>query len=250
MSNVHVKHQNWLVCDSAGLSAYLEGMHSNFFLLTHFERSGFLGSSNNVHLHLLGTAHAQEDHLYYAHCFNCIMASCCGVIIKCWFQCLLICMLAQEAQEVHGEVCSLDFVRCLCDIYQRKFQYMDLWPLACILDYQRTLQCLHGCCSYRGTAFVNVAEFCLKKKAGIFVVNNHAFQWNDQSSKTSELRDTLTQPFNSASTHQYCFLLWQKKPFHQNVFTQLFIKLNQSRRIILYIFTQLICKFSPVKGTW
>jgi hypothetical protein len=32
--------------------------------------------------------------------FNCIMACCCGVLFKCWFQCLSICALAQEAREV------------------------------------------------------------------------------------------------------------------------------------------------------
>jgi len=32
--------------------------------------------------------------------FNCFMASCCGVLCKCWFQCLSICALAQEAREI------------------------------------------------------------------------------------------------------------------------------------------------------
>lgn len=35
-----------------------------------------------------------------ARSFNCFMASCCGVLCKCWFQCLSICALAQEAREV------------------------------------------------------------------------------------------------------------------------------------------------------
>jgi hypothetical protein len=32
--------------------------------------------------------------------FNCIMATCCGVVCKCWFQCLSVCALAQEAREI------------------------------------------------------------------------------------------------------------------------------------------------------
>jgi hypothetical protein len=32
--------------------------------------------------------------------FNCFLASCCGVMCKCWFQCLSICALAQEAREM------------------------------------------------------------------------------------------------------------------------------------------------------
>ena len=35
-----------------------------------------------------------------ARSFNCCMASCCGVMCRCWFQCLSICALAQEAREV------------------------------------------------------------------------------------------------------------------------------------------------------
>ena len=35
-----------------------------------------------------------------ARAFNCCMASCCGVMCRCWFQCLSICALAQEAREV------------------------------------------------------------------------------------------------------------------------------------------------------
>ena len=32
--------------------------------------------------------------------FSCLMACCCGLMCKCWFQCLSICALAQEAREV------------------------------------------------------------------------------------------------------------------------------------------------------
>ncbi|KAG7339692.1 hypothetical protein IV203_025263 [Nitzschia inconspicua] len=32
--------------------------------------------------------------------FNCILGLCCGFICKCWFQCLSICALAQEAREI------------------------------------------------------------------------------------------------------------------------------------------------------
>lgn len=32
--------------------------------------------------------------------FNCIMAICCGMACKCWFQCLSVCALAQEAREI------------------------------------------------------------------------------------------------------------------------------------------------------
>ena len=32
--------------------------------------------------------------------FNCLMASCCGFLCKCWCQCLSICALAQEAREI------------------------------------------------------------------------------------------------------------------------------------------------------
>lgn len=32
--------------------------------------------------------------------FNCCMAACCGVLCKCWFQCLSVCALAQEAREI------------------------------------------------------------------------------------------------------------------------------------------------------
>ena len=32
--------------------------------------------------------------------FNCLMGLCCGFICKCWFQCLSICSLAQEAREI------------------------------------------------------------------------------------------------------------------------------------------------------
>lgn len=35
-----------------------------------------------------------------ARSFNCFLASCCGSTFKCWFQCLSICALAQEAREV------------------------------------------------------------------------------------------------------------------------------------------------------
>jgi len=35
-----------------------------------------------------------------ARCFNCMMGCFCGFICKCWFQCLSICALAQEAREV------------------------------------------------------------------------------------------------------------------------------------------------------
>jgi len=35
-----------------------------------------------------------------ARTFNCLMSCCCGAIFKCWFQCLSICALAQEAREV------------------------------------------------------------------------------------------------------------------------------------------------------
>lgn len=35
-----------------------------------------------------------------ARTFNCFMTSCCGAVFKCWFQCLSICALAQEAREV------------------------------------------------------------------------------------------------------------------------------------------------------
>ena len=40
----------------------------------------------------------QED--IVARCFNCFMSACCGAIFKCWFQCLSICALAQEAREI------------------------------------------------------------------------------------------------------------------------------------------------------
>jgi hypothetical protein len=40
----------------------------------------------------------QED--IVARCFNCFMCACCGAIFKCWFQCLSICALAQEAREI------------------------------------------------------------------------------------------------------------------------------------------------------
>jgi hypothetical protein len=32
--------------------------------------------------------------------FQCLMASCCGFVCKCWFQCLSVCALAQEAREI------------------------------------------------------------------------------------------------------------------------------------------------------
>lgn len=32
--------------------------------------------------------------------FGCLMATCCGYICKCWFQCLSVCALAQEAREI------------------------------------------------------------------------------------------------------------------------------------------------------
>jgi hypothetical protein len=32
--------------------------------------------------------------------FNCLLGLCCGFVCKCWFQCLSICALAQEAREV------------------------------------------------------------------------------------------------------------------------------------------------------
>ena len=35
-----------------------------------------------------------------ARSLNCLMATCCGVLCRCWFQCLSICALAQEAREV------------------------------------------------------------------------------------------------------------------------------------------------------
>jgi hypothetical protein len=35
-----------------------------------------------------------------ARTFNCLLACCCGIFCKCWFQCLSICALAQEAREV------------------------------------------------------------------------------------------------------------------------------------------------------
>ena len=37
---------------------------------------------------------------FVARGFNCFMASCCGVLCRCWFQCLSICALAQEAREI------------------------------------------------------------------------------------------------------------------------------------------------------
>jgi hypothetical protein len=35
-----------------------------------------------------------------ARSLNCLMATCCGSLCRCWFQCLSICALAQEAREV------------------------------------------------------------------------------------------------------------------------------------------------------
>jgi hypothetical protein len=35
-----------------------------------------------------------------ARSFNCLMAVCCGAVCKCWFQCLSICAVAQEAREI------------------------------------------------------------------------------------------------------------------------------------------------------
>jgi hypothetical protein len=35
-----------------------------------------------------------------ARIFNCLMATCCGMACKCWFQCLSVCALAQEAREI------------------------------------------------------------------------------------------------------------------------------------------------------
>lgn len=35
-----------------------------------------------------------------ARAFSCCMASCCGYLCKCWFQCLSVCALAQEAREI------------------------------------------------------------------------------------------------------------------------------------------------------
>jgi hypothetical protein len=32
--------------------------------------------------------------------FNCLLSCCCGFVCKCWFQCLSICALAQEAREI------------------------------------------------------------------------------------------------------------------------------------------------------
>ena len=32
--------------------------------------------------------------------FSCLMGACCGLMCKCWFQCLSICALAQEAREI------------------------------------------------------------------------------------------------------------------------------------------------------
>lgn len=37
---------------------------------------------------------------FVARTCNCLNASCCGCLFKCWFQCLSICALAQEAREV------------------------------------------------------------------------------------------------------------------------------------------------------
>jgi hypothetical protein len=35
-----------------------------------------------------------------ARSFNCFMSTCCGALCRCWFQCLSICALAQEAREI------------------------------------------------------------------------------------------------------------------------------------------------------
>jgi hypothetical protein len=37
---------------------------------------------------------------FVARTFNCFLAVCCGWLCKCWFQCLSICALAQEAREI------------------------------------------------------------------------------------------------------------------------------------------------------
>ena len=46
----------------------------------------------------------QQQKRYYenfgSRSFSCLMASCCGVLCKCWCQCLSICALAQEAREM------------------------------------------------------------------------------------------------------------------------------------------------------
>jgi hypothetical protein len=42
--------------------------------------------------------HHHEDMV--ARGFNCCMLICCGALCKCWFQCLSICALAQEAREI------------------------------------------------------------------------------------------------------------------------------------------------------
>ena len=42
--------------------------------------------------------HRHEDCVSRA--FKCLMQSCCGMCCKCWFQCLSICALAQEAREI------------------------------------------------------------------------------------------------------------------------------------------------------
>jgi hypothetical protein len=46
--------------------------------------------------------------------FQCLMASCCGLACRCWFQCLSVCALAQEAREirllVHPKFQRIDFI--------------------------------------------------------------------------------------------------------------------------------------------
>ncbi|KAI2513360.1 hypothetical protein MHU86_1131 [Fragilaria crotonensis] len=46
--------------------------------------------------------------------FQCLMGCCCGVLCKCWFQCMSVCALAQEAREarllVHPKFQRIDYI--------------------------------------------------------------------------------------------------------------------------------------------
>jgi len=43
---------------------------------------------------------APQDHDCISLAFNCLMSCCCGILCRCWCQCLSICALAQEAREI------------------------------------------------------------------------------------------------------------------------------------------------------
>lgn len=66
----------------------------------------------NVDANEVGKKRKYEDCV--SRGFQCFMASCCGVICKCWFQWLSVCALAQEAREarllVHPKFQRIDYI--------------------------------------------------------------------------------------------------------------------------------------------